>query len=98
IIPHPPAVLLAIQNPRYGSPTAFGQAIADFTSCGNLSKSWRERAAQEIQALRDNPRSYITTRLTGMVNWYSVRSILIDPTKDEGRTTKDEGWQCWRSS
>jgi hypothetical protein len=31
------------------------QAIADFTSCGNLSQSWRERAAQEIQALRNDP-------------------------------------------
>jgi tetratricopeptide (TPR) repeat protein len=30
------------------------QAIADFTICGNLSKSWRERAAQEILALRND--------------------------------------------
>jgi hypothetical protein len=32
-------------------------AIADFTTCGNLSESWRERAAQEIQSLRNTPYS-----------------------------------------
>lgn len=31
------------------------QAIADFTTCANLSEGWRERAMQEIQALRDHP-------------------------------------------